>query len=1049
MKHPLILVASGLGALLLPYSCGGGSGGGSSTAMVLEESNHGFGRLLPYRVVKLDEDGDPTGEEIEIRTMDDLIANVTAGNPILPVEPWPTSASLPDNSPGNHYIHARFRQQIGVDSVLDAAAISASGSHLVGTITVVAIDPGTGQTTQIKGRAFIGGKTYGNTPDPNDPTLVKLEQWVAVQDGKVRALDIGGGSFPGLGFPGTESDIPFPGSSDLVDPRSFVFIPDTDGNLTTHETFPSGVQIRMQMTEGVLSIKGKALEEQAVASATVGADLVKPEVKVAGSDQIPVIIPGNGESGVDPSTTITVEFTEPVQIPTIGSLPDGSPPELASSILVEFGPSTAVTTVPYSVLPRSVFDFTSMILKPVYSFPGAGPEFADCGAFNQVTIRVNSDQFEDLAGQKNLFAPATFFTTDVGPGLVNAPVAPDAIYTAQIADGVSMSVIDLNGFGGGTGDPTYDPTCPIAKGHTNYPNNPNVQLQGQAMIPPLSAGSCPFNGGSSGPLTLTRDSSLDSRLLRAPLIESVSDMMLGHALDNVFNNGDPFGCQSGGGNLCAATGLKVLMIAQGGATTLQPSSLSTVPIKTVYGGENLVSWAPHPNPPPTIFPPLCLSPAIGGQEPTSVDLLLMLPPKVNLLVPGPNPLGLPEACIPPQNLLTPEQNAFFQGPSKPSTDIGNCTPFAFRQQVGQFLYVADRVAAELVILNSNRMTVLDRIPLPDPTTLAMSPDLDFLAVTNQDASSVSFISIDPSSSNFHKVVKTTPVGKGPTGIAWETGNEDIFVCNTGENTVSIISAFTLTVRKTLNNQLFGPIDVVTTPRQLGFGLFRGVYYAYILNSNGTVSLFESGPDGVNGWGYDQIIGQPTFHFTNPKAIQPDVANLNSSVWIAHERQLDFDGSLTGLEGGALTNMFLESGTIGIIPLDPGFFADPTLRDLNFAINASIGQEDFGLTGAPVDIAFDDMRNQSALTNFATSFSAGFPLGINGKSLVKPTGFGFVPVNAPQFMFAAVPTSVEGPGVVDVIFLDGGFQRFDTDPYEDGVQSIPVPGIRNVMHFFRQ
>ena len=30
--------------------------------------------------------------------------------------------------------------------------------------------------------------------------------------------------------------------------------------------------------------------------------------------------------------------------------------------------------------------------------------------------------------------------------------------------------------------------------------------------------------------------------------------------------------------------------------------------------ENIISWAPHPNPPPLQFPPLCATPFIGGQE---------------------------------------------------------------------------------------------------------------------------------------------------------------------------------------------------------------------------------------------------------------------------------------------------------------------------------------------------------------------------------------------------------------------------------------------------
>ncbi len=1057
MKHRLALAATGLGALFLPYSCGGGSGGGSAAAMVLEFSDNGFGRLLPYTVFKLDENGDPTTELIEIRTTDDLIANVTTDNFIQPVIEWPTAAKLPDGEAGNHYIHARFRQQIDPDSVLNPSQGSASSSHLDGSITVVAIDPTTGTTTQIQGQAFIGGKTYGTTPDPEDPTLNVFEQWVALEGGKPVAqgfdFDNDPGTpleFPGLGFPGTEQSSPFPGAADLVDARSFVFIPDSDGDLSTYETFPTGVQIRMQMTSGVLAINGNELEDQAVASSTVGPDMITPEVKVTGGN--PVIIPGNGDVNVDPGTTITVEFTEPVQIPTIGDLPDGDPPSLSASILVQFGPTTALVTVPFSVMPRSVFDFSSMILTPVYGFPGAGPTFENCGAFNQITISVNADQFQDLAGQINDGSPTTFFETGAGPGLVNAPVTPDAIYVGRIQADSSLSVIDLNGFGAGTGDPTFDPTCRIKEGNTNYPNNPNVLLQGSLMIPPLVDGSCPFDGGSLGPFQLTRDSSLDTRLVRGPIIESVGEMMLGHALDNVFNNGDPFGCQSGGGNVCATTGLKVLMIAAGGASTLAPATLSSFPIKTVFGAENLVSWAPHPNPPPLIFPPLCISPAINGQEPTSVDTPC-LPPKGtlanNILVPGPIPLGVPDACIPPQSLLTPEQNAFFVGPSLPAPDPTGCSTYGYRQQIGHFLYLVDRVASEIVVLNSNRMTVIERIPVDDPTSLAMSPDLDFLAVTNELAGTVNFISIDPSSSSFHQVVKEVEVGKGPTGITWETGNEDIFVCNTAESSVTVISAFTLNVRKTLINQLFNPFDMVTTPRQLGFGLGRGVYFGYILNQNGTVSLFESGPDGINGWGFDEIIGQPEFVFNNPKAIEVDVSNLNSSIWIVHEDQLDFDGTLTGLGGGAVTNMFLESTFPGIILLDPGFFTDPQLREIEFTIAASIGQEDFGLTGIPTDIAFDNHRNRTALTNYATNFSAGFPLSINGKSLVKPVGAAFGSVNTPQFMFLAVPTSDEGPGVVDVINLEGGFQRFDTNPFDDGVQSIPVPGVRFVMDYIQQ
>ena len=89
--------------------------------------------------------------------------------------------------------------------------------------------------------------------------------------------------------------------------------------------------------------------------------------------------------------------------------------------------------------------------------------------------------------------------------------------------------------------------------------------------------------------------------------------------------------------------------------------------------------------------------------------------------------------------------------------------------------------------SSNRFTVIDRVRTPEPTSLAMAPNLDFLAVTNEGADQVTFIDTDPSSATFHEVVRTVPVGVGPTGIAWESGNEDIFVCNQADGSVTIIS----------------------------------------------------------------------------------------------------------------------------------------------------------------------------------------------------------------------------------------------------------------------
>ena len=369
-----------------------------------------------------------------------------------------------------------------------------------------------------------------------------------------------------------------------------------------------------------------------------------------------------------------------------------------------------------------------------------------------------------------------------------------------------------------------------------------------------------------------------------------------------------------------------------------------------------------------------------------------------------------------------------------------------RQQIGQFLYVVDRVASEVVVFNSNRFTVLDRIRLLDPTSLAMSPNLDFLAVTNEGADLVSFIDVDPSSATFHQIIKTTHVGTGPTGIAWESANEDIFVCNQGEGTVSVISGFTLNVRKTLRNQLSRPIDVSLTPRQSVFGFARGVYFGYILNQNGTVAVFESGPDGINGFGFDDVIVSLPFRFQRPKTLQVDPTNLNSAVWIVHESPLDpaTGNAIPGKNGGAVSNV----GITGGLPASsdrPRTLRQPAAPRAPVQRHRFLRRRRARARRHPGRPRLDNMRNLSALTNYATTFSpaaAQLQRQEHGQILNGVA----VQVNAPQLMFVAVPN----PGEVDVFDMtSGSFERVDTNPFVPGFQPISVPNVTVVADYFRQ
>ena len=1063
MNNRLAFTCLALGLTL--SGCGPSGSDNKDGDMELLEVSNGSGQVLPHRVNKVDPDsGIVTTQIVAIRSLQTMIDNVSSTNPIHASTVWRETATLPNGRAGNHFYYARFSAPIDFNSVFSSLASAQDNSNMLGSITVTAVDPSTGIVGDIQGRAFIGGRTIAGV-DPDDATLLLEQKWVGLDGtGKPIALLVDG-AFPGLGFPGTEDPMGFGGAATLLGDDTFVFIPDADGDLSTHQMFDSGRQINMRISNAVSSTSGVALSRPALASSTVGKDTLPPEVSRTPSTSVAAVTPVMGAEDVDPRTNIVIEFTEPVQPFSVGPLPVGLTPPLSGSVAVQFGATTPVS-VPFFAKPLSVYDLTRFEINPTFDFPGQGPAISTCGLFNRVDITVSMSAVRDLdtAANMNENSVSTFFITGEGPGLVNAPVTPDVIFVGLSGSQPGISLIDLNGFGAGTGNPAFDPLVPIKRGNSNYPNNPNLQ-QASNLIPPLqSVGQCTFDGGSEGVFTLTKDSTLDTRLIKPPLISSVSDMMLGRALDTTFNNGPPpFGCQAGGGNVCASTQLKLVSPTVTASNTLGPNN-PLFQTNIFAGLGNLVSWAPHPNPPPLVFPPLCLSPLVGGQEPTSVDSSFGVDAFGNLIVlnnllgPSPNFLGdplSPSGPKPPAGLPTREQNSFFLGPSSPQLSIASCSPYQIRQQIGYFLYVIDRVRREVVVLNSNRFTVIDRIQLPDPTSLAMSPNLDFLAVSNQSAGTVSFININPSSANFHKAFKTTKVENGPRGLAWDPGNEDLLVCNEDSNSVSVISTFSLNVRKTVRNQLNSPFELAVTQRQIGFGFNRQVYFAFILNRDGSVALFESGPNGVNGWGFDEIIGRSTIPFSNPKAIVIDNTYISGGCWVVHENPID---PATGMQIGtagqaAVSNLVIESATSGAQSLSSSGVSNPHLRDIEFVVRVAIGPDQ--LTGIPVDIAFDNLMNFTGLPNVSSLFSAGSSVQSNGKSQVRVIpGPTTVNVNEATYMFLAVPfsnpiLSGQGGGVVDVIDINDAYRRLDTDPFQTGTQSIAAQGVSVLMDYFRQ
>jgi hypothetical protein len=250
----------------------------------------------------------------------------------------------------------------------------------------------------------------------------------------------------------------------------------------------------------------------------------------------------------------------------------------------------------------------------------------------------------------------------------------------------------------------------------------------------------------------------------------------------------------------------------------------------------------------------------------------------------------------------------------------------------------------------------------------------------------------------------------------------------------------------LTAHLDRPFAIALTPRQLGFGYLRNTYYGYVLNRRGTVAVFESGPDGSNGWGYDDIIGMARYIFHRPKAVQVDPGELRSGVWIAHEGKIDVaTGSSSPPGTGAVTRLYLVAAIFGQLPIQSG--SQPHFRGMRPVVDVSLGVET--VTGIPVDLACDDLRNLGALAGLATGFSAGQPIEVNSKSLVRDFGGPVAPSNFPRYLFLAIPDS--GPtmsGAIDVIDVSGHY-LVDTNAYHPGAQSIPAPGVSCLMDYFRQ
>lgn len=1022
----------------------------TDSLMKMLEVSNGFGRLLPYVVAVPDPiTGAPSAQLIEIRTMEDLINNPpTVNNPILPPASWPSAAINPAGRTGNHYVKIKFTRSIAINSVLDPTPSGFANNGLTGTVTVVAYDPVTGESTPIEGRGFIDGYTYAGAGP-------KLERWVNINaDGQVEALDVdraGTTIRPGVGFPGTNDpdsgviDGSFVGSASLVTPVSFIFVVDSDANLSTYETFPQNKVIRIvvrgaeatctsnqAVSAGVRSTSNRVLEEGGVATTEVGGDTFDPVPLLDGPGGAPVTCPEDLEADLPCDTWIYFAYSEACQPYSVGPLPSAVPPPPSNEFTVEFLPPVSPNSpppgstiqLPYTVEPVGPFNFTEYIVKPVVAFPGADP----FGAQAVATVTYFHNAAVDLQlNQNGSSLESTSINFTVGsdcPGLVNVPVVPGAIIVASNGGGDTggIRVIDLDGFGQGTGDPTHNfnnplydvgfnsSGDPVSGDVAKFPFNPNLGVPD--IFPPLSSDTTSLAGGSRGVFTLAQDSTLRTQLLNSEQVGTVLDMQLGHPLDRVFNN---FECLAGGQNLCANAAFQLH------------------PLNAFPTAGNSVSHAPHPNPPRLRLAPSCFSPLIQTEEPTFGDANRDGQYATNLLVPG-DPFGT-IGGLGPSGLLTSSLiYAGFWGPAPASQ---SCPTFTLRQQIGHFLYVLDSSGDRILVVNSNRMTILQTIPVADPRDMAISPDMHTLAVTNKSTDSVAFIDTNPSSPTFHTVVKTIALvdtannrrGEGPGEVVWQPEGEDILIVCEKSQSLAIISGGSLEVRKIIPG-VTRPRMLAVTNRDIGIGFQTQLYYAYVVSEEGQISIYESGPDGIQGIGFDDIIGKPAFDGRNGLPGASAVCMNPSSqgrlaVFIAYR------------EGGhgAVGELWLDNAPFGARPvnLPAGVLPDPNFRSKEWKLLHDY-RDVFSSTSI-VDLAVDDMNNIGGQAYALSIYVGSTPVLHSCKSFHRPIPGGQTAVSYPRFLFAA-----NANGVVDVLDLSSG--RAYVNP-------VRTPGAAVLCHWWRQ
>jgi hypothetical protein len=313
------------------------------------------------------------------------------------------------------------------------------------------------------------------------------------------------------------------------------------------------------------------------------------------------------------------------------------------------------------------------------------------------------------------------------------------------------------------------------------------------------------------------------------------------------------------------------------------------------------------------------------------------PPRNPMLPFGQQPgLNIPANGAAPESLLGPAYLGLCMAPCPPAQPIGN------------FLYVIDGDAGgtgRLKVFNSNTFELLTTISgVASPRGLGISPDLQYLYVSNFDQGTVQRLFANPAVPQFNTISNTITVGAGPQAISVQPQNVDVVVCNFAGNSISIVNVGTQTERVQLAVGQ-GPSDAFVTQFMLGMGL-TNAFTAFIpCVFNNVVSIYESQSPAVPENGPQGLIKDQVGGFASPRR---GCWNAQSFVTLVNPMGC-FVANTTGT---SVSEFALTAFSLSPAPNFPG----PAGTRQYQVIKNLLAPPGFTNPGSPSDTAMENLSN---------------------------------------------------------------------------------------------